>query len=106
MYAMPRSLITLRIIRITAVIPCFALLAFGGIYVSVNAVYLAPWVNVCESIALVNFLLLLYAYLAPRPDDRGPSFEAVYVPPKGEGTRVNPEQARVSMLTPAPLIDI
>ena len=56
--------------RITAVIPCFALLAFGGIYLGESAIYLAPWLNVCESIALLNFFLLLCAYLSPRADGR------------------------------------
>ncbi|MCJ1282678.1 hypothetical protein MMC26_002003 [Xylographa opegraphella] len=54
-----------KIIRITALIPIYAIIQFANIYLGASAVYLLPWMNVCESIALINFVLLIGDYLSP-----------------------------------------
>ena len=50
--------------RLTALIPTFAFLSVGNSYLGISAIYLLPWMDVCESISLMNFFLLIHAYLA------------------------------------------
>ena len=47
-----------------------------NIYLGTSAVYLVPWMNVCESIALVSFFLLLCDYLSMSPGGPGGVIEA------------------------------
>ncbi|MCJ1398275.1 hypothetical protein MMC11_001472 [Xylographa trunciseda] len=55
----------IKIIRITALIPIFAIIQFANIYLGTSAIYLLPWMNVFESMALITFLLLICVYLSP-----------------------------------------
>jgi hypothetical protein len=48
--------------------------------------------DVCESIALVNFFLLLCAYTSPGRDDRSAPFEALELDPKGRASPPNATQ--------------
>jgi len=69
-----------RIIRITALIPTFALIYFITIYLGVSAIYLVPWGKACEAISLASFFFLVCDYLFPSPngsDGEGQSFEVI-----------------------------
>jgi len=59
---------------VTALIPTFALLSVGTVYLGTTAVYLSPWLDVFESISLVNFFFLIQAYLteADRENNQAP----------------------------------
>ncbi|MCJ1293399.1 hypothetical protein MMC34_004953 [Xylographa carneopallida] len=54
-----------KIIRITALIPIYAIIQFATIYLGTSAIYLLPWMNFFESIALITFVLLVCDYLSP-----------------------------------------
>ena len=72
--------------RLTALIPTFAFLSVGNVYLGISAVYLSPWMDVCESISLMNFFLLIRAYLAEaNVDDNDAPLKSIGVGPSGEG---------------------
>ncbi|MCJ1250706.1 hypothetical protein MMC30_007934 [Trapelia coarctata] len=58
----------IKIIRITAIIPTFAIISFVNIYLGTSAVYLAPWMKVCEALSLINFFFLVFGSLFSRLD--------------------------------------
>jgi len=64
-----------KIIRITALIPAFALISFVNIYLGTSAVYLKPWMNVCEAFALASFFFLVCDFLSPSMDDQNAQFK-------------------------------
>ena len=71
----------LRIIRIVSLVLVYALIPFGSIFLGVNATYLVPWSNVCESIAIISFYRLLQAYVEPQNQaSHGPSTTTSYQP--------------------------
>ncbi|MCJ1400456.1 hypothetical protein MMC11_003661 [Xylographa trunciseda] len=72
-----------KIIRITALIPAFALISFVNIYLGTSAVYLKPWMNVCEGLALASFYFLVCDFLSPDMNDRDAQFENLRLNPQG-----------------------
>jgi len=48
-----------KIIRIIALIPVYALVSFGVIFLGQNAIYLSPWLSAAEGISIINFFALL-----------------------------------------------
>ncbi|MCJ1380884.1 hypothetical protein MMC17_003993 [Xylographa soralifera] len=73
-----------KIIRITALIPIYAIIQFANIYLGASAIYLLPWMNVCESIALITFVLLICDYLSPSVKSQG-GYLDVYEPHSRNG---------------------
>ena len=49
--------------RLTALIPTFAILSVGTVYLGTGGIYLLPWLDFFESISLVNFFFLIQSYL-------------------------------------------
>jgi hypothetical protein len=65
----------IKIIRIIALIPVFALVYFlAGAFLD-SAIYLQPWADFNESITLASYFLLLVQFLAPVPENRDAFFD-------------------------------
>ena len=59
-----------RIMRIFIVIPLYSIISFLGICIPSAMVYLHPWLDVFQSLALVSFFLLICEFVAPTHDQR------------------------------------
>ncbi|MCJ1340925.1 hypothetical protein MMC09_006221 [Bachmanniomyces sp. S44760] len=73
----------IKIIRVTALIPVFAIISFASIYLGVSAIYLVPWMSACESIALASFFLLVCNYVSPSVEGQNAYFQSMELPAKG-----------------------
>ena len=82
-----------RIIRITALIPTFALIYFINIYLGLSAVYLIPWGTAFESIALASFFFLVCDYLSGSLSTQTPYIsDTLYLSPKGASAPLSIEE--------------
>ena len=84
-FAMHVTNVDSRIIRIMALIPCYAILSFLGASFPNASVYVQPWTDAYESMALANFFLLMVHWVAPVPETR----EAVFAKLEGKDSKGN-----------------
>ncbi|CAD6591395.1 MAG: hypothetical protein ASARMPRED_005372 [Alectoria sarmentosa] len=75
-----------QILRIVALVPTFALVYFLAGFVPSAAVYLQPWADAYEAVALTSYFLLLVTYTAPDPQRRDGVFDRLLQPGSGEGS--------------------
>ena len=68
-------IIVVRILRIVALIPAYAIVSFLSVAFPDAATYLEPWTDVYESVALASFFLLLIVYLVPVPEKQEAFFD-------------------------------
>ncbi|KAG7005444.1 hypothetical protein G7Y79_00019g046240 [Physcia stellaris] len=59
---------TVRILRIIALVPAYAIISFLSVAFPDAATYLEPWADAYESVALASLFLLLVVYLVPIPE--------------------------------------
>ncbi|EXJ86043.1 hypothetical protein A1O1_06412 [Capronia coronata CBS 617.96] len=71
-----------KILKICALIPIYAVLSFITIAVPDSYVYLTPWIEVFQAIALGSFFLLLCEYVSPSAQTRDVFFAALKVSEK------------------------
>jgi len=69
-----------RIMRICLLIPLYSVFAFMSICFPNGFVYLTPWLDVFQSIALGSFFLLLCEFILPSYHQRDVFFAALKVP--------------------------
>ena len=58
-----------RILRISFLVPCYAIVSFLNICFPVAQAYLEPWTDVAQSFALGSFFLLICEFLGPGDED-------------------------------------
>jgi hypothetical protein len=68
--------------KIACFVPAFALVSFIGICSPKSNVYLEPWVDVFEAVALSCFFLLLCEFVSPDTTQREMFFAALQVKDK------------------------
>ena len=66
-----------RILRIIFFIPFSSAIAFGCLLLGENAVYLEPWMNVYEAVALASYFMLACNYVSANTGS-GISFHATF----------------------------
>lgn len=73
-----------RILKICVLIPLYTVLSFVTVVAPDSYVYLTPWIDVYQAIALGSFFLLLCEYVSPSLESRDVFFAAMSVPLKGK----------------------
>lgn len=68
--------------RISLLIPTYAVISFLSIYFPAARVYLVPWLDVIQSHAVASFFLLLCEYVSPSHEQRDVFFAALTVKDK------------------------
>lgn len=84
--------------KICSVIPVYSLVSFTSVCYPSAAVYLTPWQEFYESLALGYFFLLMCEYIAPSEQQRDVFFSALKVPQKKSPSRDGIEWYRVRIL--------
>jgi hypothetical protein len=75
-------------LRISIIIPFYAVVCFLSVIFPHAAVYLAPWLEFVQSISLGSFFLLLCEFVSPSEQQRDVFFAALSVPTRrGNGVR-------------------
>ena len=77
---------TTRILRIIALVPVYALVFFLAGSVPSAAIYLEPWADAYEAVALTSYFLLLVTYVVPDPRKRDGFFDQLQQPNSNEGS--------------------
>ena len=75
-----------RILRIIALVPTFALFYLLAGAIPSAAIYLQPWAMAYEAVALVSYFLLIVTYAVPDPLLRERFFERLQAPKGGKGS--------------------
>ena len=75
-----------RILRILALAPIFALVFFLAGSVPSAAIYVQPWADAYESVALASYFILLVTYTEPNPQLRDAFFDRLPQPRSDEGS--------------------
>lgn len=68
--------------RISIFIPVYGVLCFLSVVAPQTYVYLHPWTDLAEAMALGNFFLLMCELVSPNEDERDTFFAALDVPAK------------------------
>ncbi len=92
-----------RILKISVVVPFYAIFNFLSVVFPAAQVYLLPWLDFIQAIALGSFFLLLCEFVSPSEIQRDVFFSAMTVPDKksGTGTRDGLVWFRVRVPKPA-----
>ncbi|KAF3770465.1 hypothetical protein M406DRAFT_247007 [Cryphonectria parasitica EP155] len=72
----------LKIMRICLLIPVYGILCFLSVVAPEAYVYLHPWTDLAQAVALGNFFLLLCELVSPNGNERDTFFAALKVPAK------------------------
>lgn len=75
-----------QILRIVALVPTFALVFFLAGFIPSAAIYLQPWADAYEAVALTSYFLLLVVYTVPDPRLREGFFDRLQQPKGGDGS--------------------
>lgn len=67
-------------------VPTFAVIYFLGGFIPLTAIYLQPWADMYEAVALTSYFLLLLAYIAPDPQFRDGFFDQLQHPKSNAGS--------------------
>ena len=73
--------------RICLLIPFYGILSFLQVYFPTANVYIAPWLDFVQAIALASFFLLLCEFVSPSREQRDVFFAAMEVPARRDKTR-------------------
>ncbi|KAL9106403.1 MAG: hypothetical protein Q9227_008545 [Pyrenula ochraceoflavens] len=65
--------------RITVFVISYSVISLAGVIAPESWIYLQPWIDFAESIALASFFLLLCEYVSPHEDRRASFFAALEV---------------------------
>ncbi|KAH8696576.1 organic solute transporter Ostalpha-domain-containing protein [Talaromyces proteolyticus] len=79
---MTKSNEQVKIMKICLMIPLYSLISFLSVYFPKAAVYLGPWQDFYESLAMGYFFLLLGVFISPSDQQRDLFFAAFRVPQK------------------------
>jgi Organic solute transporter Ostalpha len=72
--------------RIAGLIPLYSIFSFLSICFPDAFVYLAPWIDLFQAIALGSFFLLMCEFVSPSSEQRDIFFAALVVPGKKGAT--------------------
>lgn len=98
-----RALTDLRIMRISTLLPLYSIFSLLGICFPEVYVYLEPWLDVFQSVALGIFYLLMLEFLAPSISRENMFFAPLAIPPSGsESPAESLSWYRVSPILPLP----
>lgn len=75
-----------QILRIIALVPVFALVYLLSGSITSTAIYLQPWSDAYEAVALTSYFLLLVTYVVPDPQQRDGFFDRLQQPKTGMGS--------------------
>ena len=73
--------------RICLIIPSYAILSFLQIYFPAAYVYIDPWLDVVQAIALGSFFLLMCEFVSPNSEQRDVFFAALDVPDRKDPSK-------------------
>lgn len=97
-----RLLTDTRILRISLIIPSWAIISFLSIAFPAAEVYLHPWLEFVQAICLGTFFLLLCEFVSPSAQHRDVFFAALTVKDKKSptGTQDGLQWFQVRLITP------
>lgn len=75
-----------RILRIIAMVPTFAVVYLLAGSIPSAAIYLQPWADMYEAVALTSYFLLLLAFIVPDPQLRDGFFDQLQQPKSNAGS--------------------
>ena len=67
-------------------VPTFAVVYFLAGFIPSAAVYLQPWADLYEAVALTSYFLLLLAFVVPDPQSRDGFFDQLQQPKSNGGS--------------------
>ena len=85
-HSMAANMVFCRILKISLVIPFYAVFSFLSVVFPAAQVYISPWLDFIQAISLGSFFLLLCEYVSPSEAQRDVFFSAMTIPDKKSGT--------------------
>lgn len=76
----------IRILRIIAMVPTFAVVYLLAGSIPSTAIYLQPWADTYEAVALISYFYLLLTYTVPDPQLRDGFFDRLQQPKSNGGS--------------------